>query len=143
MGNSYFKTKYVTMLQQRSSMQTYFPNLRFSGNDRKGVWTGSLTHTGLSQTYMVKVEYTLGFRPKITILSPALEKREDQGRIPHVYDGVYPCLYYPKTGEWTPNKFIASYVIPWISMWLYFYEVWLATGNWYGEGIDHGDEPKV
>ena len=123
-------------------MGAYFPNLHFSGTDRKGVWTGSLNETELTQAYVVEVEYPIGFRPKITILSPVLQKRDDQSRIPHVYASDYPCLYYPKNGEWNPHKLIAIYVIPWISMWLYFYEVWLATGTWYGEGIDHGEEPK-
>lgn len=142
MAIKYVKTKVLTMLQQRSCMRVYFPDLHFSGTDRKGVWAGPLKHTKLSQAYEVKVEYLLGLWPEITILSPPLQKRDDQSRIPHVYEGDYPCLYYPKTGEWNPHKLIATYVIPWISMWLYFYEVWLATGNWYGEGIDHGEGAK-
>jgi hypothetical protein len=29
---------------------------------------------------------------------------------------------------------LAMTVIPWISEWLYFYELWLVTGEWLGGG---------
>ncbi|HYM07249.1 MAG TPA: hypothetical protein VE377_25720 [Candidatus Dormibacteraeota bacterium] len=30
-------------------------------------------------------------------------------------------------------------IIPWLALWLMFYEMWRATGEWYGGGISHGD----
>jgi hypothetical protein len=36
---------------------------------------------------------------------------------------------------------VADYIIPWISCWLYFYEVWLATGTWIGGGT-HPEKPE-
>jgi hypothetical protein len=36
---------------------------------------------------------------------------------------------------------IAATIVPWLSLWLYYYEVWLATGAWEGGGISH--EPKL
>ena len=35
---------------------------------------------------------------------------------------------------------IATTIVPWLSLWLYYYEIWLATGSWQGGGVDH--EPK-
>jgi hypothetical protein len=32
---------------------------------------------------------------------------------------------------------IATTIIPWLALWLYYYEVWLATGHWEGGGIPH------
>jgi hypothetical protein len=33
--------------------------------------------------------------------------------------------------------FIADTLVPWASEWLFDYELWLATGEWYGGGIEH------
>ncbi|MGH8092034.1 MAG: hypothetical protein ACREIF_00990 [Chthoniobacterales bacterium] len=32
---------------------------------------------------------------------------------------------------------LADTIVPWTSRWLYFYEIWLATGEWMGGGIPH------
>ena len=29
---------------------------------------------------------------------------------------------------------IALTIVPWLSLWLFYYEVWRATGTWYGGG---------
>lgn len=31
---------------------------------------------------------------------------------------------------------IANTILPWTSLWLYYYEIWLGTGKWEGGG-DH------
>jgi len=73
--------------------------------------------------------------PKIWVISPELEKRSDQNRIPHTYSGNRLCLFLPGTGEWSRDKLIADTIIPWASLWLYYYEVWHATGDWLGGGV--------
>ena len=52
-----------------------------------------------------------------------------------------PCLFYPAGREWRSDMKIATSIVPWLSLWLYYYEVWLATGEWEGGGISH--EPKL
>jgi hypothetical protein len=42
------------------------------------------------------------------------------------------CVHLPE--EWTPSSLIADTIMPWISQWLRFYEVWQQTGSWEGEG---------
>ena len=37
--------------------------------------------------------------------------------------------------------YVADFIPPWVSTWLYFYEVWYATGNWHGGGT-HPDKPE-
>jgi hypothetical protein len=32
---------------------------------------------------------------------------------------------------------VADTTVPWTALWLYHYEVWHATGEWLGGGIDH------
>ena len=36
--------------------------------------------------------------------------------------------------EFNSSKLIANTIIPWTVEWLYYYELWLATGEWLGGG---------
>lgn len=48
--------------------------------------------------------------------------------------------------EWNSGMLIANTIIPWASGWLFFYEFWLATGQWFGGGIPHSpcaERPNV
>jgi hypothetical protein len=49
------------------------------------------------------------------------------------------CLYLPSADEWMPTQLIAETIVPWTSLWLFYYETWHATGEWLGGG----DHPKV
>lgn len=97
------------------------------------VWTGSLQPTPFSRPYLLRLDYTLKKCPKIWVTNPPLESRDDQ-KPPHLYPGDRLCLFHPSYGEWSSDKFIADTIIPWASLWLYYYEMWLATGIWYGGG---------
>lgn len=46
------------------------------------------------------------------------------------------CLFNPTKGDWNSRMRIDSTILPWATLWLYFYEVWHATGAWLGGG-DH------
>jgi hypothetical protein len=140
--SKFSEPRILTLAQQRVAVSSHFPGFRFTGNHTIGRWIGSLTPGDQFETYQVKIEYRLRRGPKITVLSPKLEKRDDQSVIPHVYLGDHPCVYFPTTGEWHSGKLIGNTIIPWLSTWLYFYEVWLVTGKWKGEGIDHGQGGK-
>ncbi len=143
MGRTKFpKPKNLTLAQQRIGVISHFPGFRYGGNHNIGIWIGSLRPGDECETYEVKIEYKLGQRPRITVLSPKLRKRDDQSRIPHVYPGEHPCVYFPRNGEWHPGKLIGNTIIPWLSTWLYYYEVWLVTGKWLGGGIEHGQGEK-
>lgn len=143
MKNKYPKPKSLTLAQQRIGVSSHFPGFRYGGSHKIGIWVGSLNPGNECETYQVKIEYKPGSRPRITVLSPKLRKRDDQARIPHVYFGDHPCVYFPRTGEWHPGKLISATIIPWLSLWLYFYEVWLVTGKWFGGGIEHGEGEKT
>jgi hypothetical protein len=43
----------------------------------------------------------------------------------------------PGSGEWTNRKLIATTIIPWLMLWLLYYELWHATGIWQGGGVEH------
>lgn len=68
------------------------------------------------------------------VLSPALFCRPGADRIPHMYNQERLCLYMPGSGEWAGDMSLGHTVIPWISVWLFYYELWHATGEWLGGG---------
>jgi len=34
---------------------------------------------------------------------------------------------------------LADTILPWASLWFFYYEIWLATGEWVGGGEHPGD----
>jgi len=121
-------------------MQAKFPNFRAASNRGKWVqWTGPLKPTAISVTYTVQITYEMPNRPEIRVLSPELKPRLDCDRIPHVFSENKLCVH--QAHEWSGRKILAMTIVPWISAWLYFYEIWYATGLWLGEGT-HPDLPQ-
>lgn len=102
---------------------------------------GALTCSGfiqpldMSESYKIQIRYIRDEKPKITVLKPELVLELNGFKIPHYYDDGYLCVFYPYDKEWTPAMMLSETIIPWISSWLYFYEVWLATESWEGGGI--------
>lgn len=74
------------------------------------------------------------------VLEPSLKVREGEDAVPHMYGQERLCLFLPESQEWQPADPIALTIIPWASLWLFFYEVWHATGEWLGGGV-HPEEP--
>lgn len=74
-------------------------------------------------------------KPKTYILSPNIYELTNGKEPPHVYEFNESlcrlCLNLPS--EVDTNKYY-DYVIPWISDWLAYFEMWLITGEWYGGG---------
>ena len=116
-------------------MSATFPQLRCSWRGTRATWTGPVQPTALSREYIIRVVYSTGEAPKVVVLQPLLQRRSDGSLIPHVYPGDLPCLYLPRSGEWLPTMAIGETIIPWVCLWLFHYELWHATGNWFGGGI--------
>jgi hypothetical protein len=95
---------------------------------------GNVQPTAISETYRVRIEFEMGHSPNVWVLSPKLFCRAGADRIPHMYDQERLCLYLPGSGEWIGNMSLGHTVIPWISVWLFYYELWHVTGEWLGGG---------
>jgi hypothetical protein len=134
MVSSYVTQKALTLGQQVLRMASQYP--RFASQMRRGTvnWTGTLNPTEMSAEYRIRIGYTLGSRPEVTALDPQLRRRPDGERIPHTFPSGNLCLYQPLYGEWLPTMFVADTIVPWAALWLYYYEVWQATGEWLGGG---------
>jgi hypothetical protein len=123
MGNKYFKPKRLTVGQQVFGMKASYPHFCCMWRQGAATWTGPVQPSAMSEEYQIKVVYRLGNTPQVSILFPQLRGRPDHPAIPHVYSGNHPCLYLPRADEWNPGKSIAETIIPWTSLWLYYYEV--------------------
>jgi hypothetical protein len=99
------------------------------------IWYYNTRPTPLSREYAVRIEYQRDGVPKAFIENPKLENLADGRDIPHIYhDPTRLCLYLPRTKEWHPSLRIDETFVPWISTWLYYFEDWLASGEWRGGG---------
>jgi hypothetical protein len=134
----------ISLIQQEGALRSYFPNSTIKRNgDRHLIWIHDITPSPISEKYRVKLYYKRGGRPKIYVLD-ALKLAPGKTKLPHVYstDEQRLCLYYPKYREWTPKKYFVKTIIPWISEWIYHYEIWVVTGEWHGGGIEHETEEE-
>lgn len=89
----------------------------------------------MSRRYSIKIDYRLGASPDVRVVTPKLQLHREADELPHTFPGEKLCLHLP--GEWSPNMYIAQTTVPWTSEWLFYYELWLITGNWEGGG--HGE----
>jgi hypothetical protein len=92
----------------------------------------------MNAAYEVVIQYRVGTWPKAYVPGDQLQPLEPGGKIPHTYAPTEPCLFYPGRASWRSDMKLSHTIIPWLSLWLTFYEMWRATGEWYGGGISHG-----
>ncbi len=109
-------------------------------------WRYTTRPSALGREYDVLVSYKLGHSPQVFVIDPDLFSLTND-EIPHLYyDTRDPefqaaaclCLYRKKYGEWHEEKLIAATVVPWVDLWLLYFEYWLATGDWEGGGEHPG-----
>ena len=91
----------------------------------------------LSRDYHLRVDYKADGLPEMFVESPDLTALADGKRIPHLYKREHPvelCLFMARRGDWNASRSIAEQVLPWAVTWLFYFEDWLATGEWKGGG---------
>jgi hypothetical protein len=75
--------------------------------------------------------------PEVLVLKPDLPSLAGKHPIPHIYDhdgpGTKLCLWWPKQREWIPRMKLTETCVPWTAEWLWYFEDWLATGEWQEE----------
>ncbi len=121
--------------EQLAYLRLWWPNFRSKICGATLSAVGELRPSELSATYTVCVNQRGGRSPEVRVVNPELRKGAGGEKIPHMYSQERLCLFLPGGGEWKPDDPIAHTILPWTSLWLYFYEVWHATGEWLGGGI--------
>lgn len=136
-------------MTQAQQLRSLFPGCKSEVGRRKLIWCYDLQPTAHSRCYTVKIKYHPNSKgvmtPDIYVMFPKhLPLAEGKYKLPHVYcnESQKICLYDWRNKEWNPTMSLASTIVPWASEWLYFYEVWVMTGEWYGEGNHPGDNKE-
>lgn len=111
------------------------------GANRVLVARGTLRPSPITRAYQVRIECREGKAPDVYVEEPKLLRRpeEPERPIPHTYDSSKvgeerPCCFYPAL-DWDGTRLASATVIPWLMSWLLDYEIWVATGDWYGGGV--------
>lgn len=96
-------------------------------------WLGQVTPTEYSATYDLVLDHQIGMPVLAYVSRPRLQLVGSQA-LPHVYSMNTLCLFVGNR-EWNESRPVAG-LIPWVSEWLLYYELWLATGGeWLGGGV--------
>jgi hypothetical protein len=100
-------------------------------------WWWDVSPTPLSRVYRLRLEYRAGGTPQVFAERPHLPTLAGGRPLPHVYgqDPTRLCLYLPDTAEWTPAKPLDETLVPWATVWLFYFEEWLASNEWKGGGV--------
>ena len=97
---------------------------------------GELLVRSTLPVYTVSINYRGNLRPLVKVIRPELVAEP-----PHFYaESRSLCLYHPKNYQWTKEKLIAKDIVSWTAAWIYFYEMWLKDGFWYGPEADHNED---
>ena len=133
MDHKYFLQPMVLVADQAFAMKKLFPDFRCRFANGSAIWTGDLQPNFLSDRYRVRVSYNPNKTPFVNVITPELIERGSEP-IPHMYSKKRLCLFHPRKREWNHRMLIAETIIPWTSLWLFYYEIWQTTGEWLGGG---------
>lgn len=143
MGNKkYLKDKDIQLINQKMELKISYPSATCEIHKNTLFWRGKIQPTPLSREYCVQIIYKLRMPPQVWVYGNELQKLDDP-KFPHHYEidvkkkRVRICLY--RYREFSSKEFLSKTIIPWTVEWLYFYEIWLATGEWCGGG----DHPNI
>jgi hypothetical protein len=120
----------LSLVQQAFALRASFPEAKTKLNATRLLWMSVLQPTALSRSYRVQITYVLRQYPSVRVLDELAGR--DGASLPHVYSNGTLCLH--QVNEWTSNLSLVNSTVPWAAEWLANYEIWLATGDWYGGG---------
>jgi hypothetical protein len=95
-------------------------------------WRGRMQPSPNSRSYLVEMKYLLGATPRVRVISRL--RTRPQESLPHVWSHRSRVLCLHEEDDWHPRMLIADTTVPWTAEWLFFYELWLVTGEWDGSG---------
>ena len=98
--------------------------------------------TNVSVSYNIEISFDGKSRPKVFVKEPDIVSTILNKAKVHMYGDGSLCLYYNL--QWTEFNYqtdvFSNTIIPWISLWLFYYEIWLFTDEWIGGGYHNGEK---
>ena len=124
---------------QIAAMANRFPTLRLVSRT-PARWIGDVIPIDGRRSFRLEVSSVGGGRnvPCVRVLAPRLVNVPGRRQPPHTFGDGTLCLYHTDDFRWDGTQLIAATIVPWACEWCYFYEVWLATGEWLGPQYPHG-----
>ncbi|MDE3838759.1 hypothetical protein C0966_05110 [Bacillus methanolicus] len=124
--------KTINLGLQNFAISKKFPSFRLFKDSHQNIyWIGKLQPSEKSPIYTVKIQYD-PYQPKVFVLEPEILRSA-----PLRYGDNSLCLYHPNDNSYRPDMLISDTLIPWASEWLYFYNIWLEEGVWWGKEAPH------
>ena len=137
-SNSFFRTPNIPLVRQASYLKSEYPESKVIIRPNEFTWYGEIKPTPVSRAYKIKI-HCKGFskRPRVVLYGDKIVGIEKPD-FPHHFEineekqEVVLCLHMPY--EFNYKCWIADTIVLWTQEWLYYYEIWLATGEWCGGG---------
>lgn len=133
-----FRPRRLTLAQQHVNLRAS-PITRGDGGIASGVltWRFQASPSPISRTYDLRLKYPFNGVPATFVDQPDLTSLANGARIPHLYSEqpARICLYLPSAYEWQSSMLLNRTIVPWAILWLWYFEDWLATGEWRGGGV--------
>jgi hypothetical protein len=133
----------LTPALQIAAMRNRFPSLRLV-DPRHHVWRGSVTPIEGGRVFTLEVHsnWKRAGRPRARVVDPKLVNMPGSSVPPHTFADGTLCLYHINDYRWSGDQRIADTIVPWACEWCFYYEVWLATGEWISAQFPHvGPKP--
>jgi hypothetical protein len=99
------------------------------------VWNYATRPTPLNREYQIRIVLENGGTPDVTVVQPDIETLAGGRTLPHVYHNpLRLCLYMPGSDEWNGRMRLDQKIVPWVAIWLFYFEEWLSSNEWQGGG---------
>jgi hypothetical protein len=135
------KIRSLSAVLQLRDMAKKFPEFTSHKRGNEAIWEGLVRRNEACATYRVRIEALSGKRPRVHVVDPELRIPPENRLETHCFHDGSLCLHLHE--QWTPDRFMADTIVPWISVWLINYEYWLATGQWHGEGFTQESKGRL
>lgn len=126
---------YHEIMAQISKLKEQYGSVEYESQKGQVTVFIELQPTPASVVYTVKLICAVNSsKVDVFIVNPKIERKRQGKLVPHMYSDGNLCLYYPKQKEWCIDDDWGTTLIPWTSLWLFYYEIWVETGEWLGGG---------
>lgn len=127
----------LNILRVFSDLKKHFPDYYLNRKPSSLEIIYKVRPTDFSLEYKIKILFNGKNSPKTYVIEPDLKKIVKSPNKVHMYSDYSLCLFYNvKWKEFDVDKDVFSNtIIPWISLWLYYFELWQIDGIWRGGGI--------
>lgn len=144
--NAPVRSRRLTLSQQLVNLRAS-PITRGEGGIANHVltWRFQASPSPISRVYGLRLVSPRNGVPAIFVDQPDLTLLANGMQIPHVYsqNPTELCLYLPRAYEWQSSVLLNRTIIPWAILWLWYFEDWLATGEWRGGGVHVSPEVEA